>query len=235
MKYKRVLLKISGEALKGNKEYGICSKTVAKIAQQISEIKKEGLELSLVVGGGNIFRGVVGTTTGMDRTNADYIGMLATIMNSIALQDALESRGTSTRILSAIEVNDVSETYIRRRALRHLEKGRVVIFAAGTGSPYFTTDTAACLRAIETDSEVIIKATNVDGVYDEDPKICKTAKMFDKLTYIDVLKKNLKVMDATAISLCMDNKLPVLVFNLNKDGNIKKVLDGEKIGTKVGG
>jgi uridylate kinase len=235
MKYKRVLLKISGEALKGNKEYGLCPKTVEKIAQQISDIKKEGLELSLVVGGGNIFRGVVGTESGMERTNADYVGMLATIMNSIALQDALESRGTKTRILSAIEVKDVSEPYIRRRALRHLEKGRVVIFAAGTGSPYFTTDTAACLRAIETNSEVIVKATNVDGVFDEDPKICKTAKMFEQLTYIDVLKKNLKVMDATAISLCMDNSLPIIVFNLNKNGDIKKVLNGEKIGTKVGG
>lgn len=234
-KYKRVLLKISGEALKGEREYGICPKTISSIASQILDIKNMGVELSLVVGGGNIFRGLKGINDGMDRSNADYIGMLATIMNALALQDALEAKGINTRVLSAIEIRSLSEFYIRRRAIRHLEKNRVVIFAAGTGNPYFTTDTAACLRAIETNSEIIIKATNVDGVYDVDPKTSATAKMYDKLTYIEVLNKNLKVMDATAISLCMDNKLPIIVFNLNKEGNIKKVIMGEKIGTRVGG
>jgi uridylate kinase len=187
----------------------------------------------LVIGGGNIFRGIAGATRGMDRSNADYMGMLATIMNAIAMQDALEKINVHTRILSAIEVKEVCESYIRRRAIRHLEKGRVVIFAGGTGNPYFTTDTAACLRAMEADCEVILKATNVDGVYDSDPRKNKEAKFFDKLTYLEVLNQGLKVMDATAVSLCMDNGLPMIVFNLKKEGNIKKVIMGEKIGTMV--
>lgn len=235
IKYKRVLLKLSGEALKGNSEYGICPDTINNIAKQIAEVKELGVDLSLVIGGGNIFRGIAGSTKGMDRTNADYMGMLATIMNAIAMQDALEGLGVHTRVLSAIEVKEICEPYIRRRAVRHLEKGRVVIFSGGTGNPYFTTDTAACLRAMETCSEVILKATNVDGVYDKDPRKHNDAKLFESLTYIDVLKQKLKVMDATAVSLCMDNDLPIIVFNLNKDGNIKRVLMGEKIGTSVGG
>jgi uridylate kinase len=232
-KYKRVLLKLSGEALKGDGEYGICPETINNIAKQVAEVKSLGIEICLVIGGGNIFRGIAGATKGMDRSNADYMGMLATIMNAIAMQDALENIGVHTRILSAIEVKEVCESYIRRRAIRHLEKGRVVIFAGGTGNPYFTTDTAACLRAMEADCEVILKATNVDGVYDSDPRKNKEAKFFDKLTYLEVLNQGLKVMDATAVSLCMDNGLPMIVFNLKKEGNIKKVIMGEKIGTMV--
>ena len=235
IKYKRVLLKLSGEALKGKNEGGIDPDTINNIAKQIADVKELGIDLSLVIGGGNIFRGIAGATKGMDRSNADYMGMLATIMNAIAMQDALENMGIHTRVLSAIEVKEICEPYIRRRAVRHLEKGRVVIFAGGTGNPYFTTDTAACLRAMETGSEVILKATNVDGVYDKDPKKHSDAKFFDKLSYIDVLKSQLKVMDATAVSLCMDNNLPIIVFNLNKEGNIKRVVTGEKIGTTVGG
>ncbi len=233
-KYKRVLLKLSGEALKGNSDYGICPDTINDIARQIAEVKATGIEMCLVIGGGNIFRGIAGATKGMDRSNADYMGMLATIMNAIAMQDALEKIGVHTRILSAIEVKEVCEPYIRRRAVRHLEKGRVVIFAGGTGNPYFTTDTAACLRAMEADCEVILKATNVEGVYDSDPRKNKDAKFFEKLSYLDVLNQGLKVMDATAVSLCMDNELPMIVFNLKKDGNIKKVIMGEKVGTVVG-
>ncbi len=232
-KYKRVLLKLSGEALKGDGEYGICPETINNIAKQVAEVKSLGIEICLVIGGGNIFRGIAGATKGMDRSNADYMGMLATIMNAIAMQDALENIGVHTRILSAIEVKEVCESYIRRRAIRHLEKGRVVIFAGGTGNPYFTTDTAACLRAMEADCEVILKATNVDGVYDSDPRKNQQAKFFDKLTYLEVLNQGLKVMDATAVSLCMDNGLPMIVFNLKKEGNIKKVIMGEKIGTMV--
>ena len=235
IKYKRVLLKLSGEALKGKNEGGIDPDTINNIAKQIADVKELGIDLSLVIGGGNIFRGIAGATKGLDRSNADYMGMLATIMNAIAMQDALENMGIHTRVLSAIEVKEICEPYIRRRAVRHLEKGRVVIFAGGTGNPYFTTDTAACLRAMETGSEVILKATNVDGVYDKDPKKHSDAKFFDKLSYIDVLKSQLKVMDATAVSLCMDNNLPIIVFNLNKEGNIKRVVTGEKIGTTVGG
>lgn len=235
IKYKRVLLKLSGEALKGKNEGGIDPDTINNIAKQIADVKELGIDLSLVIGGGNIFRGIAGATKGMDRSNADYMGMLATIMNAIAMQDALENMGIHTRVLSAIEVKEICEPYIRRRAVRHLEKGRVVIFAGGTGNPYFTTDTAACLRAMETGSEVILKATNVDGVYDKDPRKNSDAKFFEKLTYIDALKGQLKVMDATAISLCMDNNLPIIVFNLNKEGNIKRVVTGEKIGTTVGG
>ncbi|MEI6080188.1 MAG: UMP kinase [bacterium] len=234
-KYKRVLLKLSGEALKGKREYGICPETMNGIAKQIAEVKETGLDLCLVIGGGNIFRGVSAATNGMSRSNADYVGMIATIMNAIAMQDALEKVGVHTRVLSAIEVREICEPYIRRRAIRHLEKGRIVIFAGGTGNPYFTTDTAACLRAMETDCEVILKATNVDGVYDKDPKKFSDAKFYKELTYIEALQQNLKVMDATAISLCMDNELPIVVFNLNKEGNIKKAISGENVGTIVGG
>lgn len=234
-KYKRVLLKLSGEALKGNNEYGICPDTIVTVAKQIAEVRSMGIDLCLVIGGGNIFRGVAATTKGMSRSNADYVGMIATIMNAIAMQDALEKTGVPTRVLSALEVRELCEPYIRRRAIRHLEKQRVVIFAAGTGNPYFTTDTAACLRAMETDCEVILKATNVEGVYDKDPKKHNDAKFYKKLTYIEALQKGLKVMDSTAISLCMDNELPIIVFNLNKDGNIKKAIMGEEIGTIVGG
>jgi len=235
LKYKRVLLKLSGEALKGKNESGICPETITNIARQVAEVKELGVDLSLVIGGGNIFRGIAMATKGMDRSNADYMGMLATIMNAIAMQDALENMGVQTRVLSAIEVREICEPYIRRRAIRHLEKGRVVIFAGGTGNPYFTTDTAACLRAMETGSEIILKATNVDGVYDKDPRKNSDAKLFSSLSYIDVLKGQLKVMDATAVSLCMDNNLPIIVFNLTKDGNIKRVVTGEKVGTTVGG
>ncbi|MBN1114617.1 MAG: UMP kinase [Oligoflexia bacterium] len=234
-KFNRVLLKLSGEALKGDSGYGICPNTIAGISKQILEVKEKGVELALVIGGGNIFRGVAGTTKGMARSNADYMGMLATIINGIAMQDALEQVGINTRLMSAVDVHQMCEPYIRRRAIRHLEKNRVVIFAAGTGNPYFTTDTAACLRAMETECEVILKATNVDGVYDSDPKLNRDAVFFDSLTYLEVLQKRLKVMDSTAISLCMDNKLPIVVFNLNKYGNILKVINGEKVGTYVGG
>jgi len=234
-KYTRVLLKLSGEALKGDRDSGICPKTLIKLADEIAVVKQKDIELGLVVGGGNIFRGVSGSVNGMDRSTADYIGMLATIMNSIALQDALEKKGIPTRVMSAITVSELCEPYIKRRATRHFEKGRVVIFSAGTGNPFFTTDTAACLRAIETNSQVILKATKVDGVYDSDPKNNPDAKFYSKLKYIECLNKRLKVMDATAISLCMDNNLPIIVFNLLKDGNIKKVLEGENIGTIVGG
>jgi uridylate kinase len=234
-KYKRVLLKLSGEALKGNNEYGICPDTIVAVAKQIAEVRSMGIDLCLVIGGGNIFRGVAATTKGMSRSNADYVGMIATIMNAIAMQDALEKEGVPTRVLSALEVRELCEPYIRRRAIRHLEKERVVIFAAGTGNPYFTTDTAACLRAMETDCEVILKATNVDGVYDKDPKKHSNAKFYKELSYIEALQKGLKVMDSTAISLCMDNELPIVVFNLNKNGNIKRAIMGEDIGTIVGG
>jgi len=231
--YKRVLLKLSGEALINSQGYGIDPKVMQSIAEQIAELHNDGIEIAVVMGGGNIFRGVAGSHKGMDRATADYIGMLATVMNSLALQDALEKKGAMTRVQTAIEMREVAEPYIRRRAVRHLEKGRVVIFAAGTGNPYFSTDTAAALRALEINAEAILKATKVDGVYDSDPKINPKAKKFSELRYIDVLNKGLKVMDATSISLCMDNNLPIIVFNLAQKGNIKKVLMGEKIGTVV--
>jgi uridylate kinase len=231
--FKRVVLKLSGEALQGSSDYGIDYNVLSSIARQIKEIKSLGVELAVVIGGGNIFRGVAGSTKGMDRANADYMGMLATVINALALQDALEQKGVFTRVLSAIQMEELAEPYIRRRAIRHLEKGRVVIFAGGTGNPYFTTDTTAALRAIEIGAQVILKATKVDGVYSSDPVKNKTAKKFDTLRYIDVLKKGLKVMDATAISLCMDNGLPIIVFNLKKEGNIKRVLLGDEIGTTV--
>ncbi len=231
--FKRIVLKLSGEALQGNLGYGLDSAMIGSIARQVKEVKMLGVEMAMVIGGGNIFRGLSGSSRGMDRASADYMGMLATVINGLALQDALEKAGVFTRVQTAIEMQELAEPYIRRRAIRHLEKGRVVIFVAGTGNPYFTTDTTAALRAIEIGAEVILKATNVDGVYSSDPKKNKHARKYDHLRYIDALKKGLKVMDATAISLCMDNSLPIIVFNLTKEGNIKKVVTGEKIGTIV--
>ncbi len=233
-RYKRILLKLSGEALMGDGTYGISPKTLVSIAQEVKDVVELGVEVALTTGGGNIFRGVSGATEGMDRSSADYMGMLATVINSMALQDALEKLGAQTRVQSAIEMHQVAEPYIRRRAIRHLEKGRVVIFAAGTGNPYFTTDTAASLRAMEIHADVLLKATKVDGVYSDDPKKNPQATKFKNLSYIDVLKKNLKVMDSTAISLCMDNELPIVVFDLTRRGNIRRVVMGEEIGTTVG-
>lgn len=233
--FKRVVLKLSGEALQGRLGYGIDYTVTASIARQVKEIKRLGVEVAIVIGGGNIFRGTTGTKKGIDRVNADYMGMLATIINGLALQDALEKEGVFTRVQTAIAMQQIGEPYIRRRAMRHLEKGRVVIFVGGTGNPYFTTDTTAALRASEIGAEVILKATKVDGVYSSDPVKNKSARKFESVRYIDVLKKGLKVMDATATSLCMDNKLPIIVFNLLKEGNIKRVITGEKIGTIVKG
>ncbi|MBI5199061.1 MAG: UMP kinase [Nitrospirae bacterium] len=232
-KYDRVLLKLSGEALMGDQGYGIDQKVVSTIAKEIKEALALGVEVAVVIGGGNIFRGLEASAKGMERASADYMGMLATVLNALALQNALEKAGVMTRVQSAIEMRELAEPYIRRRAIRHLEKKRVVIFAAGTGNPYFTTDTAAALRAIEIGAGVILKATKVNGVYSDDPMKNPRAKKFDNLTYIDILKKRLKVMDATAISLCMDNKLPIIIFNLRKRGNIKRVLKGAKIGTII--
>src|SRR6266581_4148865 len=234
-RYKRILLKLSGEALMGDGKYGISPKTLTAIAQDVKDVVDLGVELALVIGGGNIFRGVSGATEGMDRSSADYMGMLATVINGMALQDALEKIGIDTRVQSAIEMHQVAEPYIRRRAIRHLEKGRVVIFAAGTGNPYFTTDTAASLRAMEIHADVLMKATKVDGVYTDDPKKNPAAVKFKQLSYIDVLKRNLKVMDSTAISLCMDNDLPIIVFDSTQHGNVRRVVLGEEIGTTVGG
>lgn len=233
VKYKRVVLKLSGEALQGKEGYGIDPQVTLSIAQRIKEVHELGVEIAIVIGGGNIFRGNKAALEGMDRATADYMGMLATVINGLALQDALERVGVFTRLQTAIEMKELAEPYIRRRAVRHLEKGRVVIFAAGTGNPYFTTDTTAALRAIEINADVILKATKVDGVYTADPLKDKKAKKFDVLEYIEVLKLGLKVMDATAISLCMDNHLPIIVFNLNKKGSIKKAILGEKVGTLV--
>jgi len=233
--YKRIILKLSGEAFQGKLPFGIDPKVTSSIANQIKRIKKLKLDVSIVVGGGNIFRGMSGTGDGIDRSTADYMGMLATVINGLALQDALEKAGVVTRVLTAIEMQELAEPYIRRRAVRHLERDRVIIFVGGTGNPYFTTDTAAALRAVEIDADVVLKATKVDGIYSKDPVKHKRAKKFKSLKYIDVLKKGLKVMDATAISLCMDNNLPLIVFNLTKPGNIEKVIMGEKIGTIVRG
>ncbi len=233
--YQRILLKISGEILTGGGEYGIDPAVLQQIAREIKEVKALGVEIAIVIGGGNIFRGIAASSEGMDRASADYMGMLATVMNGIALQEALEKIDVQTRVQTAIEMREIAEPYIRRRAMRHLEKGRVVIFAAGTGNPYFTTDTTASLRAMEIGAEVILKATKVDGVYDSDPLINKRAKKFDELSYLDVLKKQLKVMDTTAISLCMDHRIPIIVFSLKKKGNIKRVVLGDKVGTKVRG
>lgn len=235
IRFKRVLIKLSGEALTDSVKYGVDPDVLKSISGQIKELHELGAEITIVVGGGNFFRGMAASAKGMDRATADTIGMLATVMNSLALQDSLERLGVNTRVQAAITMQEVAEPYIRRRAIRHLEKGRVVIFAAGTGMPFFSTDTAAALRAVEVGSEVILKATKVDGVYDSDPKINPKAKKFSELSYIDVLSKGLKVMDSTAVSLCMDNDLPIIVFNLTKPGNIKKVMLGEKIGTIVHG
>ncbi|MBF0359911.1 MAG: UMP kinase [Oligoflexia bacterium] len=233
MKYKRILLKLSGEALAGQKGSGLSADVLSVLCQEIVSVYNLGVQVAIVVGGGNIHRGVAGVTEGLDRTTSDHMGMLATVINSLALQNVLERAELSTRVLSAIEMRGIAEPYIRRRALRHLEKGRIVIFAAGTGNPYFTTDTTAALRANEIDADVIMKATKVDGIYDQDPVKFPNAKKFDQLTYIDVLNKNIKVMDSTAVTLCMDNKLDIVVFNLFKTGNIERVVRGEKVGTIV--
>lgn len=233
--YRRVLIKLSGQVLAGARGVGIDSDSIAAISREIREIHALGTELALVIGGGNIFRGISASAGGMDRATADYMGMLATVINSLALQDALERAGIPTRVQSAIEMHQVAEPYIRRRAIRHLEKKRIVIFAGGTGNPYFSSDTAAALRAMEINAEVILKATKVDGVYDVDPLVHAQAKQFDRLTYLDFLNKNVKVMDATAISLCMDNNLPIVVFNLTTPDNMKRVLKGEKVGTIIEG
>ena len=233
--YNRVLLKLSGESLAGDQGYGIDPRTLDTIAREIKDVVDSGVQLALVIGGGNIFRGLAASSKGMDRTSADYMGMLATVINSLAMQDALEKQGVSTRVQSAIAMQAVAEPYIRRRAMRHLENGRVVIFGAGTGNPYFTTDTAASLRAMEINAQVILKGTKVDGVYTADPKKNPDAVKFSSLSYIEVLKKGLQVMDATAISLCMDNNLPIIVFDLTTEGNIRKVIFGEEIGTIVQG
>jgi len=234
-RYRRVLLKISGEALAGKAGYGIDPGVLAGFAVEMKEVHALGVEIALVIGGGNIFRGLQASAQGIDRATADYMGMLATVINALALQDAFEKVGLPTRVLSAIEMQEVAEPYIRRRATRHLEKGRVVIFAAGTGNPFFTTDTAASLRAMEIGAEVIFKATRVDGVFDADPMKHPEATRFEELTYIDVLTRNLQVMDATAISLCMDNRLPILVFNMMRPGNIMRAVTGARIGTLVHG
>ena len=232
-RFKRILLKLSGEALMGSTGFGIDPATLEGIASEVAEVRALGVEVAVVIGGGNIFRGLAASAHGMDRASADYMGMLATVMNSLALQDALERTGVNTRVLSAIEMQELCEPYIRRRAMRHLEKGRVVIFAAGTGNPYFTTDTAASLRAMEIHADVLLKATKVDGVYDRDPKKFPDAKRFHRLTYLEVLQRNLQVMDSTAISLCRDNKLAIVVFDLRVRGNIRRVVSGESIGTLV--
>jgi uridylate kinase len=233
--YHRILLKISGEALAGTQEHGLSSEVVGFIADEVRDIHRLGVQLAMVVGGGNIFRGVQGSAQGMDRATADYMGMLATVINGLALQSALEKIGVDTRVQSAIEMREVAEPFIRRRALRHLEKGRVVIFVGGTGNPYFTTDTTAALRAMEIGAEVVLKATKVDGVYTADPKLDPTASKFDELTYIDVLSRRLKVMDSTAISLCMDNRFPIVVFNLHERGRLRQLVHGERVGTLVRG
>ncbi len=232
-KYGRVLLKLSGEALQGSQGYGIDPAVIDKIAAEIVEVTGLGVQLAIVIGGGNIFRGVKASASGMDRAAADYMGMLATVMNAMALQDGLERAGVHTRVQSAINMQEVAEPYIRRRAIRHLEKGRVVIFAAGTGNPYFTTDTAAALRGNEICADVIMKATNVDGVYDADPKTHPNATRFTRVRFIDALKKELKVMDATALSLCMDNNMPILVFSMHAKGNVTRAVKGEPVGTLV--
>ena len=234
-RYKRILLKISGEVLTGDRDFGIDPDVIRGIAQEIKTIKSLEVELAIVIGGGNIFRGMAASAEGMDRASADYMGMLATVLNGLALQDALEKLHVDTRVQTAIELREIAEPYIRRRAIRHLEKNRIVIFAGGTGNPYFTTDTAASLRAAEIGAEVILKGTKVEGVYDADPFLNKRARRFDELTYFEVLKRQLQVMDATAISLCMSYRIPIIVFNLKKRGNIKRVVLGERVGTIVRG
>ena len=232
--YRRILLKLSGEALLGRQSTGVDPEVANYIADEIKSLADLNIQIGVVIGGGNIFRGIEASAKGMDRTTADYMGMLATVINSLALQSALETRGLATRVQTSIEMREIAEPFIQRRAIRHLEKGRIVIFAGGTGNPYFSTDTAACLRAMEIRADVIMKATKVDGVYSADPVKDKSAVMFKKISYIDVLTKNLKVMDSTAITLCRDNALPIIVFNLQKKGNIRGVICGKKIGTYVG-
>jgi uridylate kinase len=232
--FKRVLLKLSGEALAAHQGFGVDTKRIHEVAAELADVHKIGVQLAIVVGGGNFFRGVADQAKDMDRVSADHMGMLATVINALALQDALEKQNVYTRVQTAIEMNQVAEPFIRRRAIRHLEKGRVVIFAGGTGNPYFSTDTAASLRAMEIKADAILKATKVDGIYDADPMKFKDAKKFADITYMDVLKLGLKVMDSTAISLCKDNNLPIIVFNLNQHGNIRRVLSGERIGPRVG-
>ena len=232
-KFRRVLLKLSGEALAGEAKHGINTEILQRIAQEVGEAHRIGTQIGIVIGGGNIFRGVAASAQGMDRASSDYMGMLATVINALALQDALEKEKVNTRVQTAIEMAEIAEPYIRRKAIRHLEKGRVVIFAAGTGNPYFTTDTAAALRAMEINAEVILKATKVDGIYDKDPKHHADAELFEEISYIEVLQRGLQVMDSTAISLCMDNKLPIITFNLTVHGNISKVVNGSRIGTLV--
>jgi len=232
--FNRVLLKLSGEALMGGGEYGIEPTAISGFAEEIVELHRLGLQTAIVIGGGNIFRGITAAAKGMDRSTADYMGMLATVINGLALQDAIERLGVKVRVMTAISMHEVAEPYIRRRAVRHLEKGRIVIFVAGTGNPFFSTDTAAALRAMEIQADIILKATKVDGIYDSDPMTNPQARRFDQLTYLEVLQKELKVMDAAAISVCMDNDLPILVFNLTKRGNILRVVCGENIGTRVG-
>jgi uridylate kinase len=231
--YRRIVLKLSGEALAGSQGYGIDPLMLERVAAEVREVSALGVEVAIVIGGGNIFRGIAASAGGMDRAAADYMGMLATVINALALQDALEKVGLQTRVLSAIEMRAVAEPYIRRRAMRHLEKGRIVIFAAGTGNPFFTTDTAGALRAVEIGADAIMKATKVDGVYSADPKQDKSAQRLERLTYIEVLNRGLQVMDAAAISLCMDNKLPIIVFDLTRSGNIKRIVLGEPVGSIV--
>ncbi len=233
MLYKRILLKLSGEALMGNKQYGIDAARLAEYAQEIKEVVNLGVEVAIVIGGGNIFRGLAGASNGMDRVQADHMGMLATVINGLALQSALELKGVQTRLQSAIKINEVAEPFIRRRAMRHLEKGRVVIFGGGTGNPYFTTDSAAVLRAIEVEADVILKGTRVDGIYTSDPEKDKTATKFETISFNDVLTKGLKVMDTTAFTLSQENNLPIVVFDMNKKGNLLKIVSGENIGTVV--
>ena len=233
MHYKRILLKLSGEALMGNRQYGIDPERLAEYASEIKTVTDKGVEVAIVIGGGNIFRGVAGASKGMDRVTGDHMGMLATVINGLALQSALEDAGIQTRLQSAVKINEVAEPFIRRKAMRHLEKGRVVIFGGGTGNPYFTTDSAAVLRAIEIHADVILKGTRVDGIYTADPEVDKKATKFDFISFDDVLTKGLKVMDTTAFTLSQENKLPIIVFDMNKPGNLEKVILGEKIGTKV--
>lgn len=231
--YRRIVLKLSGESFQGSQGFGIDAETVHAIAREVKEVSDLGIEMAIIVGGGNIFRGTRQKSLSIDRATGDYMGMLATVINGLALQDALEKQGVVTRLLSAIDMAQVAEPFIRRRAMRHLEKGRVVIFAAGTGNPYFSTDTAAALRAMEIKAHVILKATRVDGIYDADPEKVPGAKLFERVTYLDVIQKGLAVMDSTAISLCMDNRMPILIFNMNRPGNIRRAVMGEKVGSTV--
>lgn len=233
MRYDRILLKLSGEALMGNKQYGIDGERLSEYAEEIKQVVDKGIQMAIVIGGGNIFRGLSGASNGMDRVQADHMGMLATVINGLALQSALEMKGVQTRLQSAIKINEVAEPFIRRRAMRHLEKGRVVIFGGGTGNPYFTTDSAAVLRAIEIEADVILKGTRVDGIYTSDPEKDENATKFDNISFKDVLTKGLKVMDTTAFTLSQENELPIIVFDMNKKGNLLKIVDGESVGTKV--